>query len=1041
MVASTELNPVPPSSNPYIAPLTGPYGFRAGYVVTYALQGNPGDTSPMGGALWAQANAAQAFQLAAEAWAAVANIKIIPIATGYDGSGTTTATWVEKLEKLDENILGEHALPGTGRLGGSFSNTSPFFTASNNAVGGYSFVTFLHEIGHGLGLLHPHGEGDAFPGVAGEQSWGDNGLNQLIYTVMSYNDGLEDSFTSSDAFGWSQTPMAFDIAAIQHIYGANLSTATGDSVYRLPAVNGAGVGWTCIWDAGGIDTISAAGTEQGTTIDLRPASLLNEANGGGFLSRIAGVSGGFTIANGVVIENAIGSMGSDVINGNERGNHLTGNGGYDVIEGFGGDDWIEGSGRLSGGNGDDRIIASGSGNNLSGGEGADYLEGMGYLDGGDGNDHIIMTRDNAGFGGLFGGAGNDILVGSVGNDIMNGGNGRDTMTGGVGNDSYIFDDAGDQIIELNGQGIDQVDAYLSYNLSTAVENARLFGSAAVKLTGNILDNLLYGNEIANVLDGGAGQDTMAGGAGDDIYYVDDEGDVVLEYRSRGFDTVYSGISYALPDLPIDSDPYAGPSVPVLGQKNEIERLILQGSGNIAGTGNEAANELVGNGGNNRLSGMGGNDVLVSAAGYDTIDGGTGFDTLVLGGKRASYTVMNAVGTTLFLGAAGSAQVVAVEQVRFGEGTRAVSMADAAAGAQVFDAISYIASYADLRALLGTDANAGTAHFVNGGYAEGRSVTFDGWGYLASYSDLRTAFGPDLTAAARHFIIAGSEEGRTVTFDGLAYIASYSDLISAYGTDVKAGARHFVIAGAAEGRSTTFDALAYTASHADLRSAFGVDELAATRHFIIAGSKEGRAVTFDGLAYIASYSDLISAFGANVNAGAWHFIIAGAAEGRSTTFDALSYTASYADLRSAFGVDESAATRHFIIAGSKEGRAVTFDGLSYIASYSDLISAFGNDEQSATRHFIQYGASEGRRVSFDPLAYAAANPDLAAAYGNNSDALAYHYIGWGFAEGRQTSPAAKRSTAAFEAEPLSFADNGSSLSFQSTFLYSAADHGL
>ncbi len=961
LVTSTELNSVPSSPNPYIAPLTGPYGFRAGYVVTYALQGNPGDTSPMGGALWAQANAAQAFQLAAEAWAAVANIKIIPIATGYDGSGTTTATWVEKLEKLEENILGEHALPGTGRLGGSFNNTSPFFTASNNAVGGYSFITFLHEIGHGLGLLHPHGEGHAFPGVTGEHFWGDNGLNQLIYTVMSYNDGLEEDFTSSDAFGWSQTPMAFDIAAIQHIYGANLSTATGDSVYRLPAVNGAGVGWTCIWDAGGIDTISAAGTEQGTTIDLRPASLLNEANGGGFLSRIAGVSGGFTIANGVVIENAIGSMGGDVINGNERGNHLTGNGGYDVIEGFGGDDWIEGSGRLSGGNGDDRMIASGSGNNLSGGEGADYLEGLGYLDGGDGNDHIIMTGGNGGFGGLFGGAGNDILVGSIGNDIMNGGTGRDTMTGGDGNDSYIFDDAGDHIIELNGQGIDQVDAYLSYNLETAVENARLFGSAAVTLTGNILNNLLYGNEIANVLDGGAGQDTMAGGAGDDIYYVDDEGDVVLEYRNRGFDTVYAGISYALPDLPIDSDPYAGPGVPVLGQKNEIERLILQGSGNIAGTGNEAANELVGNGGSNRLSGMGGNDVLVSAAGHDTIDGGPGFDTLVLGGKRTSYTVMNAAGTTLFLGAAGSAQVVAVEQVRFGEGTRAVSMADAVAGAQVFDAISYIASYADLRAVFGTDATAGTAHFFYNGYAEGRSVSFDAWGYLASHSDLRTAFGPDPTAAARHYITYGASEGRAANFNGLAYIASHSDLINAFGPDANAGARHFVLSGATEGRSTKFDALAYTASHGDLRSAFGVDELAATRHFITVGFKEGRAFTFDGL--------------------------------------------------------------------------------NYIASHGDLIGAFRNDERSATKHFIQYGALEGRRISFDPMAYAAVNPDVAAAYGKDSDALAYHYIVWGFAEGRQTSPAAKLSAAAFEAELLPFADNESSLSFQSIFLYSPTDDGL
>src|SRR5579862_3318201 len=112
MVSQSDLVTAPTSTNPYIHALTGPYAFAPGYTITYALQGSPGDKSPLGGALWAQAGAAQAFQFAAQAWMAVANISIVAAPGGYDGTGSTSGiTWVETLTDLGSDILGDHALP------------------------------------------------------------------------------------------------------------------------------------------------------------------------------------------------------------------------------------------------------------------------------------------------------------------------------------------------------------------------------------------------------------------------------------------------------------------------------------------------------------------------------------------------------------------------------------------------------------------------------------------------------------------------------------------------------------------------------------------------------------------------------------------------------------------------------------------------------------------------------------------------------------------------------------------------------------------
>lgn len=232
-------------------------------------------------------------------------------------------------------------------LGGVNADNPVWLPAPGGSLeaGGKDFGKMVHEAGHALGLAHPHDIGGASNIMAGVSSWddtGDHDLNQSIFTVMSYVEGwvtgplgvpkLPDG-SLDRSYGYAATPMAFDIALIQQKYGANLSWNTGDDTYVLPDESGLGTGYACIWDAGGHDAISAGDAALAAIIDLRAATLLYAPGGGGWLSWHAGIHGGVTIANGVVIEDAIGSTLGDTLIGNAAANRLEGRAGDDVMTG------------------------------------------------------------------------------------------------------------------------------------------------------------------------------------------------------------------------------------------------------------------------------------------------------------------------------------------------------------------------------------------------------------------------------------------------------------------------------------------------------------------------------------------------------------------------------------------------------------------------------------------------------------------------------------------------------------------------------------
>ena len=240
-------------------------------------------------------------------------------------SRTTVHAEAEFTLLLDDNELGAEEIAGRFGLPGGAIEGIGFFngnyagwsTTAGGAVpgqaidkGGAGWDTMLHEFGHGMGLAHPHDDffgSVIMDGVSDEEDHGDFNLNQGIYTVMTYNSGWETAPhgqpTKPDGkldarFGWAGTPMAFDIAVIQQKYGANMSYHAGNDVYTLPGANQSGTFYSCIWDAGGIDTIGAGLTSASCEIDLRAATLRYELGGGGWVSNQRGVHGGFTIANG-----------------------------------------------------------------------------------------------------------------------------------------------------------------------------------------------------------------------------------------------------------------------------------------------------------------------------------------------------------------------------------------------------------------------------------------------------------------------------------------------------------------------------------------------------------------------------------------------------------------------------------------------------------------------------------------------------------------------------------------------------------------------
>ncbi len=323
----------------------------------------PGLASDMGG--FQQFTSAQidSMEVAVRLIQDVANIKLQRVGTGNSGS----AAYTDNAQILMGNYTTGAALRAGGygfyeytfnaegqyARAGSVWNNGTLATGQTPTLENSGLMLNIHELLHAIGANHPgdYNVGQGAPLTYATSAVYAEDTNQ--YSLMSYFRETEGGTGANYGGQYPHTLMLHDIAGLQRIYGANMTTRTGDSIYGFGSNTGLD-SFTfndastqrvfTIWDAGGNDTLNFSGFTGATTINLLAESFSSggvRPDGGAMLQNVA-------IARGVVVENAVGGAGADTIGGNAVANRLTGSGGNDTIDGREGVDYAVFSGQRAG---------------------------------------------------------------------------------------------------------------------------------------------------------------------------------------------------------------------------------------------------------------------------------------------------------------------------------------------------------------------------------------------------------------------------------------------------------------------------------------------------------------------------------------------------------------------------------------------------------------------------------------------------------------------------------------------------------------------
>lgn len=380
----------------------------------------------------------------------------------------------------------------------------------------YAFQTYIHEIGHALGLGHAGGyNGSAdYPDDAEYQN------DAWSTTIMSYFSQLENEYFSSQGFTYAyiNSPMAGDFVAVNLLYGAPTDTRLGNTTYGFNNTSGRDIydatqysdSAYAVVDSGGIDTLNYRFFSANQVINLNPETFSN----------VGGEIGNVTIVRGTIIENVRAGSGNDEVIGNAANNTIWGYDGNDYISGAAGSDWLfggAGTDEIEGGSGNDYLRGETGADIMRGNAGEDDLRGGGgndVMDGGAdddrlrGNDGDDQITGGLGADTIYGERGIDILSGGDGADIIYGGNQRDVISGGEGNDA-LYGEAGRD--EVSGDGGD--DGIFGLN----GDDLLMGGDGNDWIDGGNDRDILRGGDGIDVLNGGAGRDRLVGQGGADRF--------------------------------------------------------------------------------------------------------------------------------------------------------------------------------------------------------------------------------------------------------------------------------------------------------------------------------------------------------------------------------------------------------------------------------------------------------------------------------------------------------------------------------------------